>query len=182
MPEVMQPCVRQLPAGADELGHQGRNSIGVDRLAPSGREHIAVLGPAPGVACLELFGGLVGLTLAQDGHGLVVDGDDAGPAALGRAVDALAADHGRGAGDGDLLAVEVDVLPSQVEQLAATCPGIGRDMEEREQAVLLRGGQEGPELGDGPDGAGSWAWTRGRLARSTGLLPINSSTMTASRN
>ncbi len=29
---------------------------------------------------------------------------------------------------------------------------------------------------------GSWACARGRLARSTGLLPMSSSTMTASRN
>jgi hypothetical protein len=53
--------------------------------------------------CLELFGGLIGLALPQDGHGLVIDRDDAGPPALGRAVDALAADHGRRAGDGGLL-------------------------------------------------------------------------------
>jgi len=33
---------------------------------------------------LQLLGGLVGLALAQDGHGLVIDGDDTGPAALGR--------------------------------------------------------------------------------------------------
>ena len=94
----MQPGVRQLLAGVDELGHQGRDGIWVDRLAPSGGEHIAVLGPAPDVAWLELLGGLVGPALAQDGHGLVIDGDDAGPAALGDAVDALAADHGRRTG------------------------------------------------------------------------------------
>jgi hypothetical protein len=44
----------------------------------------------------------------------------------------------------------------QIEQLAATCPGVGRDMEEREQPVLLRGGQERPELSYGPDVPGSW--------------------------
>ena len=42
----------------------------------------------------------------------------------------------------------------QVEQLAATCSGVGRDVEEGEQPVLLRGGQERPELGDGPHGTG----------------------------
>jgi hypothetical protein len=61
---------------------------------------------------VELIGGLVGLVLAEDGDSLVVDGDDAGPAALGRPVDALARDHGGRAGDGDLLAVEVDVGPA----------------------------------------------------------------------
>jgi hypothetical protein len=118
--KVVQTCVRYLLVGPDELGHQRRDGIGVDRFAPSGREHVPVLGSAPGVACLELFGGLVGLALAQDGDSLVIDGDDPGPAALGRAVDALAADDGRRAGD--LLAVQVDVLPVQVQQFAATCP------------------------------------------------------------
>ena len=34
----------------------------------------------------------------------------------------------------------------RVEQLAAACSGVGRDVEEGEQPVLLRGGQERPEL------------------------------------
>jgi hypothetical protein len=37
-----------------------------------------------------LLGGLVGLALAQDGHDLVIDGDDTCPAALGRSFDAFA--------------------------------------------------------------------------------------------
>jgi hypothetical protein len=44
--------------------------------------------------------------------------------------------------------------PSQVEQLAPAGSGVGGDVEEGEQPVLSRGGQERPELGDGPDGAG----------------------------
>jgi hypothetical protein len=86
------------------------------------------------------------LALAQDGHGLVIDGDDTCPAALGRSFDAFTSDHGRRSSDGDLLAVEVNVLPPQVEQLAAACSGVGRDVKEGEQPVLLRGGQERPEL------------------------------------
>ena len=41
-----------------------------------------------------LVGGLVRLVLAQHGDGAVIDGHDAGPAALGGAVDALARDGG----------------------------------------------------------------------------------------
>ena len=39
-----------------------------------------VPGPEPGIACLQLLSSLVSLLPAQDGHGLAVDGDDAGPA------------------------------------------------------------------------------------------------------
>ena len=42
----------------------------------------------------------------------------------------------------------------RVEQLAAACSGVGRDVEERKQPVLLCGGQERPELSYGPDGFG----------------------------
>ena len=105
-----------------------------------------------------------------------------GPAAFGRPVDSLACDNRRRSGDRDLLAVEVDVFPPQVEQLATSCSGVGRDVEEGEQPVLLCRSQESPELDDDPDGAGFLSCARGRLARSTGLLPISSSTMTASRN
>ena len=142
-----------LIVGADELGHQRGHGVGVDRFAPAGREHVAVLDAAPGVARLELVGGLVGLVLAEDGDGLVVNRHDAGPAALGRAVDALARDHGGRPGDGDPLCLQVDIRPAEVEQLAPAGSGVGGDVEEGRQPVLSRGGQEGPELGDGPDGA-----------------------------
>ena len=45
-------------------------------------------------------------------------------------LDAFTSDHGRRSSDGDLLAVEVNVLPPQVEQLAAACSGVGRDVKE----------------------------------------------------
>jgi hypothetical protein len=51
-------------------------------------------------------------------------------------------------------ASRVDVGPSQVEQLAAAGSGVGGEVEEGEQPVLPGGGQEGLELGDGPDGSG----------------------------
>lgn len=53
-----------------------------------------------------------------------------------------------------ITSVKVDVLPSQVEQLAATRSGAGRDVKERKQPVLLRDGQKHPELRDGPDSTG----------------------------
>ena len=71
---------------------------------------------------MQLLGGLVSVALAQDGDGFVIYGYDACPATLGRAVDALASDHGRRSGDGDLLGVEIDVSPAEVEQLAARAP------------------------------------------------------------
>jgi hypothetical protein len=80
--------------GADEFGHQGGDGVGVNGFAPSGGEDVAVSGAAPVVAQQCLLGGLVCLVLPQDGHGAVVDSDDPGPAALGRSVDPLAADHG----------------------------------------------------------------------------------------
>jgi hypothetical protein len=80
--------------GAGELGYQRGDGVGIDRLAPSGREYVAVFDPPPGVARLESFGGLVGLVLAEDGDRFVIDGDDAGPAALGRAANTLTCDDG----------------------------------------------------------------------------------------
>ena len=77
-------------------------------------------------------------------------------------------DDGGRAGDGDLLAVEVDVGPAEVEQFAAPGSGVGGDVEEGEQPVLLGRGQERPELGDGPDGArlvGLGSWPLGSLHR-----------------
>ena len=73
---------------------------------------------------MELLGALVGLALAQDGEGLVIDGDDTHPAALGRPIDTLARDHGCRSGDGDLLSIEVDVFPPQLEQLATARSGV----------------------------------------------------------
>ena len=78
---------------------------------PAGGEHVAVFDTAPGIGRLELVGCPVGLTLAQHGHGAIVDRDDAGPPALG-AVDALARDHGGRAGDGDPLGVQAELTRS----------------------------------------------------------------------
>jgi hypothetical protein len=69
----------------------------------------------------------------------------------------------------------------QVEQLAAPSAGIGGDVEEREQPMLSRCFQECPELGDGPYSSRLVELRRGRLALSTGLLAMRSSTITASR-
>src|SRR5262249_49015519 len=94
------------------------------------------------------------------------DGTDA--PALGRPVDPFACDHSRRSGEGDVLAVEVNVLPPQVEQFAAARSGVRGDVEEGEQPVLLRGGQELPELSDGPYGArllGLRSWPLGAFYR-----------------
>src|SRR5690242_5247290 len=50
----------------------------------------------------EPFFGLLAAVVAEDRHGVAVEADRAGPAALGGALDALAADDGGGAAEGDL--------------------------------------------------------------------------------
>jgi len=88
--------------------------------------------------------------LAQDGHGVTVDADHPGSAALGGSFDALAAYHGGGAAEGDLGCVQVHRLPAEVEQLAAAGAGIGRQVVEGEQPVRSRSAQEGVHLPGGP--------------------------------
>jgi hypothetical protein len=56
------------------------------------------------------------------GNGLGADADDPGPAALGGALHPFPVDDGGRAADQDLGLVEVDVLPSEVEQLPAPRP------------------------------------------------------------
>jgi hypothetical protein len=56
-------------------------------------------------------------------HGAGVDADGAGPAVLGRSLNALARDDGSRAGDADLAVIQVDMVPAEVEQFAA--PGAG---------------------------------------------------------
>jgi hypothetical protein len=48
-----------LVVGADQLGHQRCDGIGVDRLAPAGCEDVPVLVSAPGVARFQLLRRLV---------------------------------------------------------------------------------------------------------------------------
>jgi hypothetical protein len=70
---------------------------------------------------------LLGLPLAVISkylHGFGVDADGAGPAALGRSLDALPPDDGGRARDADLAQVQVDVPPAEVEQFAATGAGV----------------------------------------------------------
>src|SRR6185312_13278564 len=86
--------------------------------------------------------------------GLVVNGHDADPAVLGRAVDALARDHGGRSGDGESLCRQVDIWPAEVQQLAPAGSGIGGDVKVGTQPVVCCVVEEGPELGHGPDGAG----------------------------
>ena len=79
----------------------------------------------------------------------VVDGRDAGPAALGRAFDALARDHGMRSGVGDRLFLPVNIWPAEVEQFAPAGSGVGGGLEERSQPVGCCGVEEGPNLARG---------------------------------
>jgi hypothetical protein len=60
--------------------------------------------------------------LRQDPDRSGIDAHGSLPAALRRALHALACDHGRRSTDPDLEPVEVDVGPPQIEQLTATTP------------------------------------------------------------
>lgn len=93
MPQVVQACVGSCLLTRMSFGISDVTVSGVDRFAPSSRDHITVLGPTPGVACLELFGALADLALAQDGDSHGIDRDDPRPPAPGRPVDALASDQ-----------------------------------------------------------------------------------------
>jgi hypothetical protein len=65
-------------------------------------------------------------------HGFGVDTDGAGPAALGRSLDALPLDDGGRASDADLAQVQVDVPPAEVEKFAATGTGVRGEAVEGE--------------------------------------------------
>ncbi len=87
--------------------------------------------------------------LAQDGFGLVVDGDDVNPAALGRPVDPLASDDGGRSGNGDLLAPACwrDGRP-------AAWPASGRPYLAAARRVTLDGPLERRCDGPGPPRSG----------------------------
>src|SRR5271170_1568481 len=123
-------CTGLLVVSFDDLAHQGGHRVGVQRSAPASREDVAVDGSKPRISKAVPLGGLLLPMVAEDGDCLTVDGYDSGPAALSGAVDPLAADHGGGTGDGDVLVIEVDIFPSKVEQLAAPGSGVGSQMEE----------------------------------------------------
>ena len=157
-----------LLVGADELGHQRRDGIGVDRLAPSGREHVAILDPrqeSPALSCSAAWSALRWRRTATVSSSMETT----------RVRPLLVVPLTRSPPITAVEPVMVIFLPSrstscppEVEQLAATCSGVGGDVEEREQPVLLRGGQERPELGDGPDRArlvGLRSWPLGPLHR-----------------
>ena len=106
----------------DELGHQRRRRVRVDRLAPGGREHV-VVGAAPLGTYFQPFPCLALAVISEYLHGVGIDADGAGPAALGRSLNALARDDGSRAGNADLAVIQVDVVPAEVEQF--TAPGAG---------------------------------------------------------
>jgi hypothetical protein len=153
----------------------------MDGLAPGSGEHV-IVGAAPLGADPQPLLGLALAVIPEYLHGLGVDADGAGSAALGRSLDALSGDDGGRAGDADLSEVEVDVAPAEIEQFAATSAGICGEAVEGEQAVLAGRVEECPELAGYPTRAGSERVLRGRLARSTGFDGRSWSTTTASRN
>ena len=122
----------------------------MDRLAPGGGEHV-VVGAAPLGAYSQPFPGLALAVISKYLHGFGVDADGAGPAALGRSFDALPPDDGDRARDADLAQVQVDVVPAEVEQFAATGASVCGQAVEGEQPVLPGGVEEGPELGGCPN-------------------------------
>src|SRR5215471_12049048 len=116
----------------------------MDGLAPGSGEHV-ILGAAPFRADSQSFLSLTLAVISEHLHGLGIDADCSGPAALGCSLDALPGDDGSRAGDADLPEVEVDVAPAEVEQFAATGAGIGSEAVEGEQAMLVGVVEERPE-------------------------------------
>src|SRR5690242_20763473 len=117
----------------------------MDRLTPTGGEHV-ILGAPPAGADRQLLGRLTGTVLPEDLHGTGVDADSPRTARLGRALDPRAADNGHRPGDVDLACGEIDVTPAQVEQLTAARARVGRQVIEREQAMAPCLLQEHAEL------------------------------------
>jgi hypothetical protein len=110
---------------ADQLAHERRHGVGIQRLTPpAGEDQTAAI--SPGRCRSQPFFALMTLVLTQDNDSLAVDADDSGPAAFGCSLDSLALHHGGRSGEGDLSRVEIDRSPAEVEQLAAPGAGIGR--------------------------------------------------------
>ena len=97
----------------------------MDWLAPGGGEHV-VVGAAPLGTYSQPLTGLALAMIPELLHGIGIDADGAGSAALGGSLDALSRDNGGRARDTDLVEVQVDVPPAEVEQLAepVVVPGV----------------------------------------------------------
>src|SRR5690349_6649009 len=133
----------------DKVRDQRRDRVRVHRVTPDRGEHIAALAP---LRPHSLAVGRLAITvLAEHLDGPGVDADGPGPAALGRPLDALAADYRRRAGDADLSGAQVHIAPAKIQQLPAACPRVSSQMEEREKPVAFRGAQEGSKLPRRPD-------------------------------
>lgn len=105
--------------------------------------------------------------LPQDGNGLAVDADDPGPAALGHSFCALAADDCGRSAKGDLSRLDVNGIPAQVEQLAATSSRVSGEAVVGVEPMRSRGRQEGVELLGGPDPCGF----RGMAPAAVSIVP-----------
>src|SRR5262249_38690645 len=91
--KIGQPGMRdrlalRIVVGADEGGHKRGHRVWVDRLSPGGREHV-VVSAAPLGTYPQPLTGLALAVLPEHLHGVGVDANGAGPAALGGSLDAL---------------------------------------------------------------------------------------------
>jgi hypothetical protein len=148
---LLRDCGR-LVAGVDQLAHQPGHGVGIERLAPFGGEDQAVM-VNPGQICRLSFFLLAATVLLQDGNGFSIDADHARAAALGSALHSFTPHHGGGAAERNLSGIQIDGLPAEVEQLAATSAGVGSEPVEGVQPVGSRGDQESVKLLGGPDAA-----------------------------
>ena len=113
--------------------------------------------------------------LSQDGGGAVVEVDAAATGAgLSTELDGTASDGLDGAVDREPTFALIEVAPLEPDDLAATHPGVGGEVQRRVQAVRLRGSEEGGELLDAPDPSDRHAatttpgeWTANATFRST---------------
>lgn len=139
--------------GPDGLGHEPADRVGVDRLTPSGREHVIVFRAAPVFTNEELVSGLPPVVFAQHCDSVRVDGDGPGSAALGGPLDAFARDDSSGAHDLNAAGVEIDVGPTEVEQLAAPRTGVCGQTVKGVEAMRTNRLKKDPKLRRRPDPA-----------------------------
>jgi len=145
--EVVEPDRghRQAPLGAFERLRRG---VGVERLPAWSGEH---KGMAVVDASFSECSGLTGTPVGEQRHGVGVDGDVAATR-LGlqpRELEAVP-DGGERLGDFDPAGVEVDVIPSEPEQLATAHPRRCSEPEQHRMAARSGFGEELSELYRGP--------------------------------
>src|SRR4051794_16734652 len=157
VPQVMEPTRQKerLPPpkscgvdGAQGAPERLRRSVRVHGPAKVGREDTAITNPlCPGdfTFCV-----LVTLLRLEDRDGALVDPDPAFPAALRGPFHPVASDNAGRAPDKNFGLLPVHAVPSQEEQLAAPCAGVGGHPEQRVEPMPGAGLEELPELAGTP--------------------------------